>query len=459
MTTEPFPTRRLHVAAAFAEALTALRDVAFPLVISFVVSGPKTSTGGMIFGVVGAIVAAILGYTRWRATTYFVSDSALHYTSGVFSPDDTVVPIARVQAVDTVTGPIQRLFGVTGLHVQTPGGDEDGDVVLSALSAERAEELRAALGHPDAPAPDAHVQRLRLGGLLAAALTAPQLGVLLPVLGAAFGLLQQDGGEARKGLHALRGIDSTHEVVLIVAALIGVAFLVSFLGAVVAFSGFEVRLVGDRLRLRRGLFQRRAVSVPIARIDGVEIVAGPLRRPFGLVALRLEATSLGKREISARTLFPLLRARDVDAFLAAFVPDLAGSLALEQRPPRRALRRYLTVPLLAVAALSAILILLVPAAWPAAPVLLALTALVRIDAYILAGLTLDGPRAVARHGFLGGSSTLVLRRRRLQEHTLRRSPLQRRAGLATLRIEIARGASARVAHLEGPTAQAAFDAL
>jgi putative membrane protein len=297
----PIGPQRLHIAAAVGEALGAVRDVAVPLLIGVFVGGNRSSTSAIAIGLAGALVAAVIGTIRWRATSYAVTDRALHFTSGVFSPDETVVPLARVQAVDTVTGPVQRLFGVTGLHVQTPGGGEDGDVVLPALSRGAAARLRAALGHPDTGTTGLHV-RLTARRLLAAALTAPQLGVLLPAVGAAFGLLQNSG--AAEGVRLARDIDTWHEVVMAGVVLLVAAFALSFLGALVAFSGFEVRLVEGRLRIRRGFWERRAVSVPLARIDGVQVVSSPLRRPFGLVTLRLEATSLGGREAVARTSWP-----------------------------------------------------------------------------------------------------------------------------------------------------------
>ena len=457
MTTD---SRRLHIAAAIGEALGAVRDVAVPLLIG-IFAGGRSSLSAVLIGLAGAVVAAVIGIARWRATSYAVAGGALHFRSGVFSPDETVVPLARIQAVDTVTGPVQRVFGVTGLHVQTPGGGEDGDVVLKALSARAADELRTALGHPDRGDDSLHV-RLGMAGLLAAALTAPQLGVLLPVVGGAVGLLQNGGllGE-RQGLSLLRDIDSPHEIVLAVLAVVAFAFALSFLGAVVAFSGFEVRRIDDRLRLRRGLWQRRAVSVPVARIDGVQIVASPLRRPFGLVTLRLEATSLGDRETAARTLFPLMRARDVEAFLERFAPEVAGTLTLDQRPPRRARRRYLTIPVLVALGVAAVLVALVPTAWPVAPVLLVLAVAAGIDAYALAAFTIDDVdgRVLARTWRRGSSVTLVARRRRLQEHRLSRSPFQRRAGLASLSITVARGSRVGVRHLERPLAQRAFDTL
>src|SRR4051812_33902369 len=141
---------RLHVAAAVDEALRGLGDIALPLIIGLVAGGTQSSASALGFGLLGVVAALAIGIARWNATTYTITDRALHLRSGVFSPDDTVVPLERIQAVDTIAGPVQRLFGVTGLHVQTPGGGEDGDVVLSALSAPAAAHLRGALGHPDA---------------------------------------------------------------------------------------------------------------------------------------------------------------------------------------------------------------------------------------------------------------------------------------------------------------------
>jgi putative membrane protein len=462
MTTELTPdlsrAHRLHVAAAIGEALGALRDVAVPLLIGLVAGGRSSSATAILFGLGGAVLAAIIGTARWRATTYAVADGALHFRSGVFSPDETVVPLARIQAVDTVTGPIQRIFGVTGLHVQTPGGGEDGDVVLTALSARAAEALRAALGHPDRGDASDRV-RLGMAGLLATALTAPQLGVVLPIVGGAFGLLQN--GMIGQGETFVRGIDTWHEALVVAAALVAAAFVLSFLGAVVAFAGFEVRRVEDRLRIRRGLWQRRAVSVPLGRIDGVQIVSSPLRRPFGLVTLRLEATSLGGRETAARTLFPLMPARNVEGFLAAFAPELAGGLDVPERPPRRALRRYLTAPLVVGVVVAAALALALPAAWPAVPVILTLAIAAGIDAYALAGFAIDDDhgRVLLRAWRRGSSVTLVARRRRLQAHTLSRNILQRRAGLGSLSVTVARGTHVAVRNLEQPLAQRAFDAL
>ena len=103
---------------------------------------------------------------------------------------------------------------------------------------------------------------------------------------------------------------------------------------------------GDRLRIRRGLVQRSEATVPVSRVRAVRVVEGIFRRPFGLAALTVEVTGYAEEASAARTLFPLLRVRDVEAFLDEFLPELADDPRRARPPtPQRAARRYLTVPL------------------------------------------------------------------------------------------------------------------
>ena len=117
------------------------------------------------------------------------------------------------------------------------------------------------------------------------------------------------------------------------------AWLLSTAGAVVAFGGFTLVRDGDRLRIRRGLVQRSEATVPVSRVRAVRVVEGVFRRPFGLAALTVEVTGYADEASAARTLFPLVRVRDVRAFLDEFLPELAddprraGPPAGARRPP------------------------------------------------------------------------------------------------------------------------------
>ncbi len=491
--------RHLHPAEIVLAALENFREILIAGVLGLLVgggAGGMPPLAGVMLALGGVVVAAAIGYVRWRHTTYSVAGEALHFRSGVISPDETSVPLGRIQAVDATQGPVQRLFGVQELHVQTAGGGSEGEIVLRAVSEAAASELRAIAGLPDPVARDLPEWRLGLGALLVTAVTAPQLGVILPLVGA-FAAAGDDvlfgGGDGEQLIDNL--VDDTGLLVLVVIAVAGAALLLSFAGAIVAFAGFSLVRDGERLRIRRGLLARRAASVPLSRVHAVDVVEGVLRRPFGLASVRMETAGYRSEAAAAQTLLPLVLVRDVPRLLEEFVPALAeaapaagpaaatterapagtapeaatteGTAARRrpgaaapalERPPARARRRYALPPAIFGAALGAVFTAFVPAAWPAVPVLALLGAAEGLLRYRSAGWREDGRRLVVR-GRVVARRTLLARVDRLQEHSLRASPVQRRASLADFEAAVGSGRTGRVRHLEAGVAGALFERL
>lgn len=455
--------RRLHVAAALAHAVSALRGIAVPLLAAVLLGSGSGLGRALAYGAAGVLLSLAAGVVTWRATSYQLLDGTLRFRRGVVSPDDTAIPAARIQAIDTVEGPIQRLFGVVELHVQTPGGGERGEVVLTAVAPRDARALRAALGHTEPATPAAH-RRLGLGALLVAGLTAPQFGVVLPVVGALFAGANDLFGNVA-GQDVVGRVEHPRHVLAIAAAVLGATFLVSFAAAVVGFAGFEVEREGDRLRIRRGLLQRRAASVPVSRVDGVTVVEGLLRAPFGLATVRLETAGYRAEGAAARTLFPLVRTRDVPALLAEMVPGLDGHPPAFVRPPGRSLRRYALAPALAgalagAAAAGVAVALGGPGlAWLAAGAGAAGGALHGVVAFRAAGFHLGAERVVLRMRHGTARRTLVARRGRLQQVEVRQNPLQRRAALASFALALGSRRRGTARHLQAEDAEAALRAL
>jgi putative membrane protein len=452
--------QRLHPAAFLVHVLGALRDAIFPLLLALFAGARNPGTGTLIaFAAVGASLA--LGYARWHSTRYWVADGALHFRSGVFSPDTQVVPIARIAAIDEVQGPIQRAFGVVALDIQTAGGGSGGEVRLTAVSHEAAAALREALGHPAAEAEeeDAVEWRLSRRELVMAAVTGPQLAVLAPVAGAVAAGSQQVFGSNEAGEVIRHAPDTVHGWVLLVLALIAAALLVSLAGAVVAFAGFVVRREPERLRLRRGLLQRRTATVGLGRVHAVRIVEGALRQPLGYCSVRLEVAGYAKERSAAQTLVPLCRRDEVAAVLARLVPELPVPEGPPARPPARARRRYLTVPgaegALAGALAAVVVAVLGGPWWGWAAVLAGAVAgvAVGLGRWSAAGWwQRDGVVAFRARRMLARTVT-VAAVRRLQHRELSSSLPARRAGLASVGFAVASGAQAAVAHLDRPVAR------
>ena len=446
--------RRQHRSAILANALGVLRDAALPLIVAFAAGvgvSERSSGSALGYAAFGLAVAVATGYRQWATTMWWAGSDGVHLRYGIFSTSETVIPMARIQAIDTSQNPLQRLFGTLGVKVQAAGGGAAAEISLAAVTPAEAGRLRAAVGLPE---PASAPERLILGGraLLLVALTAPQFGVLLPMVAAAATIgdelfiagLQRGWQEQLPALGSGLGQG---------ALLVGlIAWTLSMLAAVVAFAGFTVERDADRLRIRRGLAQRRVASVPLGRVHAVSVVEGLLRQPFGLVSLRLETAGYRNEPAAAQTLFPLLPRRDVDAVLARFVPELAGALGPLSVPPRRALGSYLFPGAMAGVAIAALGAGLVPGSPPFAAAVVLVAVAHAISRHRSAGWRLADGRVVLRERRIARRTSIALAHR-LQERSLTQTLLQRRRRLAGFELAVASGRRARVAHLDARVAE------
>src|SRR3954451_22896332 len=191
---------RLHPAALVVYAASALRQGIFPLLIIIVMPllGGNFDSRGLLraaaYGAIGLVVAVASGYVRWSTTTYWIDETAIHHHTGLLRERDTRVPRERVEGLEVHQGPFQRAFGVFAVDVQTGAAKKGGEIALPALTRGAVDDLRA-FRVPVEPTRDSHPAR-RLSGreLTVAALTAGQLGIVLPVL-AALGQVAQQVGE------------------------------------------------------------------------------------------------------------------------------------------------------------------------------------------------------------------------------------------------------------------------
>ena len=465
--------RRLHPAGVAVLGISSLQSLALPLGIAFVGGvmggrGGEPLTRALLFGALGALIAAAAGVAGWLTTTWSVGTETIRLRTGLLSRKEVDVPLGRVQALDIVHGPLQRLFGVRGVQVQTAGGGKDGEITLPAVGTADVELLRHAIRgrRGDVPAPlDAAPlaeRRLTRGALLLAALTAGQLGVILPLLAVVPQLLQDlfDGRDIRRaGEEGLRLVPASPvEWILAALALLLLAWLLSIAGAVLAFSGFTVARDEDRIRLRRGLLSQREATVPVARIQAVRVIEGVLRRPFGLVTVRAEVAGYAKEAAAAQTLFPLLRRGEVRPFLDAFLPELADDPEELEGVPRRALRRYVLPLTAGTLAAGAAVCVAAPAATPWPLLAAAPAAALGVAQWRAAGWRIRDGRTAFRSRRLA-VVTVLAPAVRLQEHGVRQTVLQQRAGLADVQIRVGAATAARVRHLDAAVAGRVFDAL
>ena len=363
MTTD-LPPRRPHPAWIFLTAIRQARGLAIPVIVVLVAGGGDADR--WLLGIAGAGVALglIERTLSWLQFRYEVTAGELRVRTGLISRRERSVPLERIQAIDITETPLQRLFGVVGVQVETAaGGAAAADVSIEALSRSEADWLRerlaqvrrrpndgraasAAAGADDmvvGAAEETLVRRITTAELLLAGITSGRFAPVAAVLTFAFQLGQDLMPEwlwERVALGA-PGWSPRGLIVIVLVISLG-AWLLAIAGTVVTFAGFEVRRTGDRLQIAHGLLDRRRRSIPLRRIQAISVAESPLRRPFGLASVRFESAGFGKDTAESGILFPLLQQSEVDGFLAAATPTLATPLAQMALapPPQRALRRY-----------------------------------------------------------------------------------------------------------------------
>lgn len=468
--------RREHPAAILHEALSGLRDIVVPVLVAVLITGNLGTAP--LFGLLAVGLSAATGYARWNARRFWIDEGALHQRSGVFTPDVTTIPLARITAVDETQGLAQRVADVVAVDVQTAGGGASGEIVIQALTREDAEALRRSLGHaarpdelaaPERPVGPERAQepdwRMTPRDLVLTAVTTPQTGLVVSLLGF-LGLVASELAEESDPEDVLDALPDDPAVwIAIGAGALVVALVLALAGAVVAYGGFQVTREPDRLRIRRGLVERRAASVLVARVHAIRIDRSPLRRLLGLCRVRLDVAGYAAEPAVAQTLVPICRRAEVEDLLDRLLPELPFPDAAPLRPPARSLTAYAVGPAAAAAAVLAlgagiaVALGAPPAVWTAvgAGAVLVLAhgtarrhaAACRVDATTTA---MTGLRGLTL-------STTVALVRRLQSRERRQTLLQHRRDLATVSVGIGSGRTETVRHLDETEATGAFAAL
>ena len=91
--------------------------------------------------VVAILVIAVAPARIYRRLHYRLDTRLLQVVRGWLFHTDTIVPLVRVQHLDVVRGPFDKLFGTASLVVHT-AGTHNSIVTLPGLNPDRATEIR-----------------------------------------------------------------------------------------------------------------------------------------------------------------------------------------------------------------------------------------------------------------------------------------------------------------------------
>ncbi|MCG2624241.1 PH domain-containing protein [Arthrobacter sp. I2-34] len=381
------------------------------------------------------LVLLVGGYVlSWWFTRYQITGDHVRVNSGILFRQHRQARLDRVQAIDIVQPLLARIFALAELKFEVADAGESA-VRLAYLPLADAQRLRAAiLAHaagirldPAKPeeAPEAPEQQVLAvpGGRVAGAALLSGTTVFLVLAVAAAAVLAWLA-------------DTPAAMAVLLPTLFGTA--AGYWGFFSTAYNFRAAISPDGIRLRYGLLETRAQTVPPGRVQAVSVSQPPLWRAKGWYRMRVNVAGYGaggENAAARTTLLPVGTRQDVMQILALVLPDPgtpdplavfgaglagSGSGAGFRTSPRRA--RWLS-PL----------------------------------SFRRNGYAATGTALLARSGALW-RELAVVPHERTQSIALHQGPLARRLGLADLRLHTTVGpVDPRVRQLDTAAARLLFD--
>ncbi|WP_159621177.1 PH domain-containing protein [Ruania rhizosphaerae] len=277
--------------------------------------------------VLGALLGLGFSALAWSRTKYGITEDSILLHSGVLFRQQRHVRLDRLQTVDVTQPLLARFTGFAALKIESAGG-AGSNLTLAYLREDEAQRLRNELlaraagvrmetdeaGVQHAPAaPEMHLYTLSPGRLVGSLALS---GGIVTMLVAAVGLVV-----------IAVVTENLSSVFAMGAPLIGAAayFWSRFAGE---FS-FRVATSPDGIRIRQGLLESKARTVPPGRVQAVRLAQPPLWRFKGWWRITVNIAGYGAEETTGTVLFPVATEAEAAHLLSLVHPDLGDDRPLE----------------------------------------------------------------------------------------------------------------------------------
>lgn len=442
-----FKEKRLHPATVFFNLLHVLRQFALPIIIGFFTFQGKSLIYFLLALAALCIVIVIFSSISWYRFTYQVEDDQLKVEHGVLIRKKRFISKSRIQSIDLTASVFHRIFKLVTVKIETAGGGEEAEAVLKAVTLKEGELLREELKREkvaneetfhDENITNNPSDKISIGRLFIAGSTSGSIGVLLAILAGGFSQIEQfipehiydDTFKWVISLSIILIVSLTF-VSLVVLWVLGIA------GTMIKYGDFTITKSDDDLFITRGLLEKKQLTIPLSRIQGVGIRESLIRQPMGYATVFVEVAggSLDKGEDFSTVLFPILKVNEIESFLDKYLPEYKASQE-ELRPlPKRSMVYYLIRTCLPALVIMGGVLFVFPQFILIPVILLLVSFYLGYLKYKDGGFYLNGNRITVR--FRGLSrTTMRMFNRRIQSLEVKQHKLHQIQGLATISFSI-----------------------
>ncbi|MBT2689200.1 PH domain-containing protein [Bacillus sp. ISL-47] len=441
--------RRLHPISAVSNFLKQLKELIVPFLI-FVVFGSRGGNGEVFQLVItaGVVMAVfIIGVLSWLRYTYRLEEGELRIEYGILVRKKRYIPLERIQSLDLSEGLLQRPFGLVKMKVETAGssGGGDAEAVLTAISRKDADFIQQAFSTAkkkpsensneleSAAAMRKIIYKISPGQLLLLASTSSGVGV---VISAVFALIFQfeEIIPYDKVFAGLEGFIANGVIFVSILVFIGFVFawIIALVGTMLKYADFTLRKTDKELIITRGLLEKRQMTIPLHRIQAIQISENLIRQPFGLATVYVESAggSLEDSESARVMVLPIVKRSRIAGLLKSDLPDYELQPGFF-KAPKRALNRYIWRGLLGILPLIIAPIIFFRPLGYFSLLLLIFSFVWSYLKYKDAGWDISSHQLALRYRGIV-RTTVFMRKNRIQSLTMSESYFQKKQNLATI---------------------------
>lgn len=360
-----FKKYRLHPISALINFFKGLKELLLPFIVIIITSGgivvdPSNpdfwpSLIPKIFLLLALMVVLYIGIVKWRTYVYWFEEDELRVEYGLFVKKKRYVPFERIQSLNYKEGIFHRVFKLVAVEIETAGNSTEAEISLTAVTRAQAERIEYEMQEAkkrlksvmqdeagealveEVPA-ERIIHAMSKKDLILLASTSGGVGVVLAGILAVF-------SQVSAYIPYEKIYDEVSSVVRVgtalIVAVIALALLVTWLISVVTtfinYYNFKVVEMDEKIIITRGLLEKKRMTIPLSRIQGIRIVENPLREPFGYATVLVESASGGNDDskISSKTnLLPLIKRRDIAKTLAQVLPQYVMDVPMTSSPKR-----------------------------------------------------------------------------------------------------------------------------
>ncbi|WP_102693748.1 PH domain-containing protein [Rummeliibacillus pycnus] len=420
-------------------------------------------SGGCVLLVLCTIL--IMSIIKWRKFVYWFEKEELRIEHGVFVKKKRYIPFERIQSLNYKEGILHRPFKLVKVSIETAADNKgEAEADLIAITREQATmieiEMKNAKQHEDhskqinnfnqieQKKKRSIIHQMSTKDLLILATTSSGIGVVFSGLAAIISQFddwipyEHIYGEFQNFIKF--GVLMIGIVTLIVLM---ISWLLSVAITFVNNYGFVVEKEEDKLFVSKGLLEKKSITIPMKRIQGIRIVENPFRQFFGYATIVIEsAGSSGEKDDKKIVMLPIVKKQQGLMVLKKLFPEMDWDFQL-QRAPKKALFRYI---LKHVYWLIPIATLVTCFTFPYGLwlfLLLPFVVLLGVWQHRSAGYAIrNGQLTITYRGI--SQTTFVTVKKRIQSISLSQSYFAKRKNLATVSVHIMSGTFGSVAEIK-----------